>query len=84
MEKCECVSSVMTIALVLNTERKKMGPLGILTIIDDGVYVWNCTVYSYVSKQFTQHAFVYDSNLSTKDKSQWCVAITDNRSYEPK
>ena len=25
--------------------------------IDDGVYVFNCNVYSYVLKQNTQHAF---------------------------
>ena len=49
-EKCECVSSVMTIAPVLKIVREKMGPLGILMIIDDGFYVCNCTVYSYVKK----------------------------------
>ena len=44
LEKCECVSSVMTIAPVLNTE-KKLDTLGILMIIDDGVYVCICTFY---------------------------------------
>ena len=39
LEKCECVSSVMTIAPVLNIEREKIGPLVILMRIDDGVYV---------------------------------------------
>ena len=52
----------MTIASVLNIDREKMGTLGILLKIDDGVYVCNCTVYYYVLKQFTQHAFVYNSN----------------------
>ena len=66
MEKCECKSSVMTIAPVLNIEREKMGTIGILLRIDDGVYVYNCTVYSYVLKHHTQHAFVYDSYFSTK------------------
>ena len=66
LEKYECVSSVMTIAPVLNIEIEKMGPLGILMIFDDGVDVYNCTVYSYVSKQCTQHAFVYDSYFSTE------------------
>ena len=45
LEKYECVSSVITIAPVLNIELQKMGPLGILMIIDDGVYVCICTVY---------------------------------------
>ena len=48
LEKCECVSSVMTIAPVLKIDRSKMGTLVILLRIDDGVYVRNCTVYSYV------------------------------------
>ena len=69
LESGECVSSVMTIAPVLNIERQKMGTLGILMIIDDVVYVCKCTVYSYVSKQLTQHEFVYDSQFSTKENS---------------
>ena len=39
LEKCECVSSVMTIAPELNIDREKMGAMGILLVIDDGVYV---------------------------------------------
>ena len=83
LEKYECVSSVMTIAPVLNIEIEKMGPLGILMRIDDSVYVCNCNVYSYVSKQCTQHAFVHDSHFSTKDNSKCCGAIIDNISYAP-
>ena len=64
--KCECVSSVMTIAPVLKIYRSKMGTLGILLRIDYGVYVCNCTVYSYDLKQFTQHAFVYESHFQQK------------------
>ena len=45
LEKCECVSSVIIIAHVLNIDISKMGTLGILMRIDDGVYVRNCTVY---------------------------------------
>ena len=59
LEKCECVSSVMTIAHVLKIDRSKMDTLGILLKIDDGVYVCNCTIYSYVLNVFTQHTFVY-------------------------
>ena len=74
VRKCECVSSVMTIAPVLNIERDKMGTLGIIMGIGDGFYVCNCTVYSYVSKQFTHHAFVYDIHFSTKREEcmLWC------------
>ena len=79
LEKCESVSSVMTISPLLNIDRSKIGTLGILTRIDDGVYVCNCTVYSYVSKKSTQHAFVYDSYLLTKVKSACHGAIVDNR-----
>ena len=39
LEKFEYVSSVMTIAPVLNTAREKMGGMVILLVIDDGVYV---------------------------------------------
>ena len=83
LETCECVSSVMTIAPVLNIEGEKMGPLGILMRIDDGVYVCNCTVYSYVLKQHTQNAFVYDIYFPTKEKSSCCGAIIDNITYAP-
>ena len=83
LEKCECVSSVMTIAPVLNIEREKMGNLGILLKIDDGVYVCICTVYTAILKHFTQHAFFHDSHFSTKYKSECCGEIIDNRSYAP-
>ena len=66
LEKCECVSSVMTVAPVLSIEREQMGPLGILMRIDDGVYVRICTIYSKVLKQHTQHTFVYDSYFQQK------------------
>ena len=32
---------------------------------------------------FTQHAFFYDSNFSTKEKSKCCGAIIKFRSYAP-
>ena len=63
LEKCECVSSVMTTEPILNMDRSKMGTLVILMRIYGGVYVCNCNVYSYGSKKFTQHAFVYDSHF---------------------
>ena len=57
--------------------------LGILLIIDDGVYVCIFTVYSKVLKQNTQHAFVYDSYFSTKVNRACRGAIIDNRTYAP-
>ena len=83
MEKCKCVSYVITIAPVLNIEREKMSSLRILKKIDDGVYVCNCTVYSYALKQHTQHAFFNDSFFSTTEKSACCGAIIDNITYAP-
>ena len=34
-------------------------------------------------EKVTQHAFVYDINFSTKEKSKLRGAIIDNRSYAP-
>ena len=81
LEKCECVSSVMTIASVLDIEREPMGTLGILLRINDAVYVCICSVYSKVFKEFTEHAFVYETYFSTKLKSACRGAIIDNRIY---
>ena len=83
LEKCECVSSVMTIASVLNIEREPMGPLEILPIIYDGVYVCIWYIYSNILKIWTQHAFVYDGYFTTKVKSACQDAIIDNRRYAP-
>ena len=73
----------MTIASVLNIDREKMGAMGILLVIDDGVYVCICTVYYSIFKEVKQHTFVYDSHFSTKKQSEHCGAIIDNRSYAP-
>ena len=66
LEKRECLSSVINIAPLLNIEREEMGTMGIVMIIDDGVYLCICTVYSYVLKKFTQHASVYGGHFSKK------------------
>ena len=83
LEKCECASSVMTIAYVLHIEREQMIPLEILVRIDYGVYVCICTVYSKGIKQHTQHTFFYDTYSSTKVKIAWYGAVIDNRTYAP-
>ena len=44
----EFVSSVTTIATVLNTDRERMVAMGILLIIDYGTYVCVFNVYSSV------------------------------------
>ena len=57
-----------------------MGKMGILMRIDDGVYVCIYTIYTAALKQFTQHAFFYDSHFSTKEKVNAVVQsfIIDN------
>ena len=73
----------MTIASVLNIDREKMGAMGILLVIDDGVYVCICTVYCSIFKEVKQHTFFYDSHFSTKENSEYYGAISDNISYAP-
>ena len=73
----------MTIAPVLNIDRSKMGTLGILLKIGDGVHACFCNIYTAILKQFTQYAFFYDSHFSTKDNSECYSAIIDNISYAP-
>ena len=68
----------MNIAHVLKIDRDKMGAIGILLVIDDCVYVCICTIYSFIFKEFTQHAFGYDGNFSTEERSECCGAIIDD------
>ena len=60
-----------------------MGPMVILLIINDGVYVCICSVYSKIMKEHTKQAFVHESYFSTKVKSAFRGAIIDNRRYAP-
>ena len=60
----------MTIVPVLKIDEEKMGAMGILLVIDDGVYVFICTVYSSVFKEVTQYVFVYGIHFSTKEKRE--------------
>ena len=68
---------------MLDIDRETMGTLGILMIIKDGVYVWICSVYSKLLKEYTQHAFVYDSYFTTTGNNSCQGAIIDNRRYVP-
>ena len=81
--KCECASSVIKISPVLGIDNEKMGALGILMIINDGVNVCICSVYSKRVKLWTQHAFVYDGYFTTTVKSACQGTIIDNRRYAP-
>ena len=83
LDKYECVSSVIKISPVFGIDNEKMGDLGILMIINDGVYVCICSVYSNILKLWTQHAFVHDSYFTTTVKSACQGAIIDNRRYSP-
>ena len=73
----------MTIAPILKIEREKMGTMGILLLIDDGVYVCICRFYSDVYGKYTPHAFVYDSHFVQLYNIECCGAIIDNRSVAP-
>ena len=68
---------------VLDIDREKMGTLGILMRIKDGVYVCICSVYSKILKECTQHAFVYDSYFTKTGNNACQGAIIDNRRYAP-
>ena len=59
----------------------EIGTMVILMVIDDGVYLCICKVYSSVFKEYTQHAFIYDIHFLQWYNSVWCGAIIDNRSY---
>ena len=82
-DKCECVSSVIKIPPVFGIDNDKMGALGIVLIINDGVYACICSVYSNILKLWTQHAFVYDCYFTKKVKSACQGAIIYNRRYAP-
>ena len=62
---------------------KKIVSMGILLVIHDGVYLCICKVYSFIFKEYTQHAFFYDSSFSQLENSECCGAIIDNISYSP-
>ena len=49
--------------------------------INDGVYVCMCSVYSTISKEHTEHAFVYDSYFTTTGNNGFQGAIIDNRRH---
>ena len=83
LDTCEFVSSVIKNLPMLGIERDKMGPLGNLIRINDDVYVCICSVYSKILKQWTQHAFVYDSYFTKKVNSACLGSILDNRRYSP-
>ena len=69
LDICECVSSIIKIVPVLGIEREKIVPLGIQLRINDGAYVFVCSVYSNILKQWTQHTFFFDSYFMTKVNS---------------
>ena len=52
-------------------------------IINDGVYVCICSVYSKILMEYTQHAFVYDCYFTTTENNGCQGAIIDNRRNAP-
>ena len=61
------VLTIMNITPIKEIEIETMGDMGILHIIDDGVYVYICKVYSFVFKEYKPHAFVYGSHFSIRE-----------------
>ena len=57
--------------------------MGIILVIDDGVYVCIYNVYSPVFKEYTKHTFIYDSHFQQWDNSEGCGAIIGNISHIP-
>ena len=57
--------------------------MSILQVINYGVYVCIFRVYSDVFKIYTSHVFVYDSYFAQLEKSEFCGAIIEIRSYAP-
>ena len=53
----------------------------ILQVINDGVCVFICRVFSDVFKIYTSHVFVYESYFAQLENSEYCGSIVDNRSY---
>ena len=64
LEKFKCVLSVITITPILTIDEKTMGAMEIILVINDGVYVCICKVYSSDFKAYTKHEFIYDSAFS--------------------
>ena len=63
IENASCVSSVMNILPVQEIEINKWGANIIILKIDDGLYIFTCTVKLFENKIQTKHAFVYESHL---------------------
>ena len=73
----------MTIIPITKIERETMGAMGILQVIDYGVFVCICRFYYDVFKKHTPYAFVHESHFSQLEKSKCCGKIIDNRYYAP-
>ena len=73
----------MTIEIILKMERKKWGYLGIIKVIDDGVFVCTCNIFYDMTKIDTSHAFVYDSHSEQKEMIECCSANIDNKYLAP-
>ena len=57
---------MMTITPIMNIDRQTWDALGILQVIDDGVFVCTCKLFSDMNKTTTSHEFVYDKHFFTK------------------
>ena len=66
LERYEYLNSVMTITHILNIYKQKWSALEILQVIDDGVFVCTCKVFSDMTKITTYNEFVYGSHFAKK------------------
>ena len=73
----------MNITPIIKFDRGEMVDMRILLLIDYGVYVCICKVYSDVFKGYKIYAFVYEIRFSTLEKCEFFGAIIGNRSYAP-
>ena len=73
----------MSILPVNIIERKKWGANSILRKINNGVYIFTCTVTNIDKKYTTDHAFVYNIFFKLFGEENCCGAPIDIRKYTP-
>ena len=63
IENNSCVKNVMSVTPVSRIEREPSVSASIIRIVNDGVYIFTCSVISDEYKCKTKHAFVFDSHF---------------------
>ena len=68
LEKCECVLYLMTITPIMKIEGEKMGAMGILQVIDDGVIACMYRVCSKCSKIYMTCILLWQSFCTIREE----------------